>query len=84
MQIPETNTSTREPNSTLVWHALYTGHEHENHVPSTLSGKRFEVFSPLYTAVQRWKQERLRCAREGTTSVIRASRPAQVRNSVGS
>jgi transcription antitermination factor NusG len=48
MQIPETNT-------TLVWYALYTRHQHEKHVASALSGKGFEVFLPLYTAVHRWK-----------------------------
>jgi len=37
------------------WYALYTRHQHEKNVERSLSGKGFEVFLPLYTAVHRWK-----------------------------
>ena len=37
------------------WYALYTRHQHEKNVERSLSGKGFEVFLPLYTAVRRWK-----------------------------
>ena len=37
------------------WYALYTRHQHEKNVARSLSGKGFEVFLPLYTAVHRWK-----------------------------
>jgi transcription antitermination factor NusG len=37
------------------WYALHTRHQHEKNVARALSGKGFEVFLPLYTAVHRWK-----------------------------
>lgn len=40
---------------TSGWHALYTRHQHEKVVAQALSGKGFEVFLPLYSAVRRWK-----------------------------
>jgi len=39
----------------FFWYALYTRHQHEKNVARSLSGKGFEVFLPLYTAVHRWK-----------------------------
>jgi len=39
----------------LAWYALYIRHQHEKNVALSLSGKGFEVFLPLYTAVHRWK-----------------------------
>jgi transcription antitermination factor NusG len=48
-----------DANSTLeasqAWYALYTRHQHEKNVVCSLSGKGFEVFLPLYTAIHRWK-----------------------------
>jgi hypothetical protein len=47
-----------DANSTLeplqAWYALYTRHQQENNVARSLSGKGFEVFLPLYTAIHRW------------------------------
>ena len=40
---------------TSGWHALYTRHQHEKVVAQALTGKGFEVFLPLYSAVRRWK-----------------------------
>jgi transcription antitermination factor NusG len=37
------------------WYAIHTRHQHEKNVARVLSGKGFEVFLPLYTAVHRWK-----------------------------
>lgn len=37
------------------WYALYLRHQHEKNVARSLSGKGYEVFLPLYTAVHRWK-----------------------------
>jgi transcription antitermination factor NusG len=39
----------------LAWYALYTRHQHERNVARALTGKGFEVFLPLYTAIHRWK-----------------------------
>ncbi len=44
------------------WYALYTRHQHEKNVERMLSGKGFEVFLPLYTAVRRWKDRDKRLA----------------------
>ena len=41
--------------STLLWHALYTRHQHERVVAQALSGKGFEIFLPQYRTVHRWK-----------------------------
>jgi len=38
-----------------AWYALYLRHQHEKNVARSLSGKGYEVFLPLYTAVHRWK-----------------------------
>jgi len=38
-----------------AWYALYTRHQHEKNVVRALTGKGFEVFLPLYTAIHRWK-----------------------------
>ena len=37
------------------WYAVYTRHQHEKTVAQGLTGKRFEVFLPLYAASRRWK-----------------------------
>jgi transcription antitermination factor NusG len=37
------------------WYALYTRHQHEKTVAKLLTGKGFDTFLPLYTAVHRWK-----------------------------
>lgn len=50
--IPDTNIPLER---SAAWYALYTRHQHEKNVVRSLSGKGFEVFLPLYTAVHRWK-----------------------------
>lgn len=37
------------------WYAVHTRHQHERNIARALTGKGFEVFLPLYTAVHRWK-----------------------------
>lgn len=52
-----------EPNSSyknsesaeLLWHAVYTRHQHEKMVSHLLASKGFETFLPLYAAAHRWK-----------------------------
>ena len=41
--------------SDQTWYALHTRFQHEKNVASALTGKGFEVFLPLYTAIHRWK-----------------------------
>ncbi len=42
------------------WYAVYTRHQHEKVVASSLAGKAFGVFLPLYTANRRWKDRVMR------------------------
>ncbi len=44
----------------LAWYALYTRHQHEKTVARLLSGKGFDVFLPLYSAVHKWKDREKR------------------------
>jgi transcription antitermination factor NusG len=37
------------------WYAIYTRHQHEKMVAQILTGKGFEAFLPLYTAIHEWK-----------------------------
>ena len=41
--------------SDRAWYALHTRFQHEKNVAGALTGKGFEVFLPLYTAIHRWK-----------------------------
>ncbi len=38
-----------------AWRVLYTRHQHEKLVATSLSNKGFDVFLPLYSGVRRWK-----------------------------
>ena len=40
------------------WYALYCRYQHERAVAEMLSGKGFEAFLPLYSAIHRWKDRR--------------------------
>jgi transcription antitermination factor NusG len=40
------------------WWAIYTRHQHEKVVATTLSAKNFEVFFPFYESVRRWKDRK--------------------------
>src|SRR5215471_9178370 len=53
--LPEIQRRRDEPQ---VWFAVYTRHHHERTVASTLVTKGFEVFLPLYNAIQRWKDRK--------------------------
>jgi transcription antitermination factor NusG len=55
MHIPEIHVAGDQPSSAGPWYALYTRHQYEKIVATALSGKGFEVFLPLYSAVHRWK-----------------------------
>lgn len=37
------------------WHAIFTRHQHEKSVASSLSGKGHEVYLPLYLSARRWR-----------------------------
>jgi transcription antitermination factor NusG len=37
------------------WYALYTRHQHEKTIASTLAYKGFEILLPLYSSARRWK-----------------------------
>jgi transcription antitermination factor NusG len=52
---PEATTS--EP---LRWYAVYTRSRHEKRIKDQLDGMSFESFLPLYEAVHRWKDRRVR------------------------
>lgn len=39
----------------LLWHAVYTRHQHEKTVAQLLASKGLETFLPLYAAAHRWK-----------------------------
>jgi transcription antitermination factor NusG len=41
--------------STPNWHAIYTRHQHEKSVASSLTNKGHETFLPLYHSVRRWQ-----------------------------
>ena len=38
-----------------AWYALYTRHQHEKSIATTLTNKGFQVFLPLYLVGHRWK-----------------------------
>jgi transcription antitermination factor NusG len=38
-----------------AWYALYTRHQHEKLIATTLTNKGFQVFLPLYLVGHRWK-----------------------------
>ena len=37
------------------WHAIFTRHQHEKSVASSLSSKGYEVYLPLYLSPRRWQ-----------------------------
>ncbi len=44
----------------LQWYAVYTRPRHEKRIKEQLDGKSLESFLPLYEAVHRWKDRRVR------------------------
>jgi transcription termination/antitermination protein NusG len=44
----------------LRWYAVYTRSRHEKRIKEQLEGMSFESFLPLYEAVHRWKDRRVR------------------------
>ncbi len=42
----------------LPWWVVYTRHQHEKAVAGALAAKEHEIFLPLYTAVNQWKDRR--------------------------
>ncbi len=44
----------------LQWYAVYTRPRHEKRIKELLDGKSLESFLPLYEAVHRWKDRRVR------------------------
>jgi transcription antitermination factor NusG len=45
----------KENDEALNWYALFTRHQHEKLVASSLSSKDFEIYLPLYCSVRRWQ-----------------------------
>lgn len=46
------------PGSSVNWYALYTRSRHEKKVAANLEEKRVEVFLPLRSVINRWKDRR--------------------------
>jgi transcription antitermination factor NusG len=44
----------------LRWYAVYTSSRHEKRIKQQLDGRSIESFLPLYEAVHRWKDRRVR------------------------
>lgn len=44
----------------LRWYAVYTSSRHEKRIKEQLDGRSIESFLPLYEAVHRWKDRRVR------------------------
>ncbi len=55
MQLPRPETGIDCVDNSQNWHALFTRHQHEKFVASSLSSKGHEVYLPLYRSVHRWK-----------------------------
>jgi transcription antitermination factor NusG len=62
--LPLTSTVLREPEATtseqVRWYAVYTRSRHEKRIKDHLDGMSLESFLPLYEAVHRWKDRRVR------------------------
>lgn len=43
-----------------AWWAIYTRHRHEKSVAEILARKNFEVFLPVYEAIRRWSDRKMR------------------------
>jgi transcription antitermination factor NusG len=53
---PATNSSTNLWDQTsLVWYALYTKHQHERNAAKILAQKGFEALAPVYPVKHRWQ-----------------------------